>query len=223
MTRRPTGFPCRLAGVAALAAVAATALNADQARAHPHVFVTMTSELIYGEDGAVTGVRQAWTFDDMYTAFAVQGLEQKTAGAFTREELAPVAADNMTSLKELDYFTFLKLDGKKAEYADPVDYWSEYKDATLTLHFTLPLKAPAKARRLDLEVYDPSYYVDFSFANDKALALAGAPASCRFTLAKPGEAEATAKIQSLGEAAFAGADGANYGAMFASKVSVTCP
>ena len=39
----------------------------------------------------MTGVRQAWTFDDMYSAFATHGLEQKTKGLFTCEELAPLA------------------------------------------------------------------------------------------------------------------------------------
>jgi ABC-type uncharacterized transport system substrate-binding protein len=37
------------------------------ARAHPHVWVTMTSELLYAPDGSVTGVRHAWTFDDMFS------------------------------------------------------------------------------------------------------------------------------------------------------------
>jgi len=58
------------------------------ADAHPHVWVTMTEELLYAPDGSVTGVRHAWTFDDMFSAFATQGIEQKTKGTFTREELA---------------------------------------------------------------------------------------------------------------------------------------
>ena len=41
-------------------------LAADAATAHPHVWVTMRSELVYAPDGAVTGIRQAWTFDDLF-------------------------------------------------------------------------------------------------------------------------------------------------------------
>ena len=36
----------------------------------------------------------------------------------------------------------------------------------LTLHFMLPLKAPVKAQSLDLEVFDPSYFVDFSLRRE---------------------------------------------------------
>ena len=76
-----------------------------QAQAHPHVWVTMKSEVVYGADGTATGVRHAWTFDDMFSTFATQGLASKEKGKFTREELAPLAEVNVTSLKEFDYFT----------------------------------------------------------------------------------------------------------------------
>src|SRR6201997_5178464 len=86
------------------------------AQAHPHVWVTMTSELVYAPDGSVTGVRHAWAFDDMFSAFATQGLETKQKGVFTREDLAPLAQVNVDSLKDFDYFTYAKVDGKKTEF-----------------------------------------------------------------------------------------------------------
>lgn len=192
------------------------------ASAHPHVWVTMQSELIYAPDGSVSGIKQAWAFDDMYSTYATQGLEAKKAGAFTREELAPLANENVTALKEFDYFTFGKLDGHKVTFGDPVDYWAEYKDSILTLHFTLPVKQPVKAHAVELEIYDPTYFVDFGFAKADPLVLKNAPANCQLTLKKPTDAEADARIQSLGEAAFASSD-ANYGQMFANKVWVKCP
>src|SRR5215475_6221406 len=89
-------------------ALAALAGAATAASAHPHVWVTMKSELVFAPDGTVTGVRHAWTFDDMFSAFATQGIEAKKKGEFTREELAPLAEVNVTSLKEFDYFTYAK-------------------------------------------------------------------------------------------------------------------
>ncbi|MEZ5889541.1 MAG: DUF1007 family protein [Xanthobacteraceae bacterium] len=222
MARRLTASLCGFAATAALAASLSTT-TVTPASAHPHVWVTMTSEVIYGPDGSVTGIRHAWTFDDMYSAFATQGIESKTRGAFTREELAPIATENATSLKEFEFFTFTKLDGKKAEFGDATDYWAEYKDSMLTLHFTLPLKTPAKARGVDVEVYDPTYFVDFSFAKEKPLVLKNAPANCQLSVKKPSEAEVDAKIKSLGETFFAQADASNFGANFANKVSVKCP
>src|SRR3954468_21108240 len=114
------------------------------ANAHPHVWVTMKSEVVYDADGAVVGVQHAWTFDDMFSAFATQGIETQKKGVFTRKELAPLAEVNVTSLKEFDFFTNAKVDGKKAVFTDPVEYYLEYQDNVLTLHFMLPLKRPVK-------------------------------------------------------------------------------
>src|SRR4249920_456093 len=50
-------------------------LIAAPAHAHPHVWVTMHSELVYAPDGSITGIRHAWSFDDMFSTFAIQELE----------------------------------------------------------------------------------------------------------------------------------------------------
>lgn len=204
--------------VLALAALAATA---GAALAHPHVWVVMKSELVYAPDGSVTGIRQAWTFDDMYSTFALQGLDSKEKGKFSREELAPLAEVNVTSLKDFDYFTYAKADDKRALFVDPTDYWLDYGNEVLTLHFTLPFKAPVKAKALNVEIYDPSYFVDFAFAEKQAFTLTGAPATCKVSLHKPTDASLGSNAKSLSESAWNANEG--YGAVYASKVSILCP
>jgi hypothetical protein len=56
---------------------------------------------VYAPDGSITGIGHAWAFDDMFSTYATQGLESKEKGKFTRDELAPLAKDNVESLKEL--------------------------------------------------------------------------------------------------------------------------
>jgi ABC-type uncharacterized transport system substrate-binding protein len=215
----PGTHPMRKSHFGLAVALAGTLLAAP-AWAHPHVWVTMKSEIVYAPDGSVTGVRHAWTFDDMFSAFATQGLEQKVKGQFTREELAPLAEVNVTSLKEFDFFTYAKANGKKTPFNDPVDYWLDYTNSVLTLHFTLPFKTPVKARTLALDVYDPTYFVDFSFDQKDPVTLSGAPAQCKLNVVRP--ADATAQAQRLGEDFFTQME-TNWGAQFANKVSVTCP
>src|SRR5207245_2555144 len=128
------------------------------AKAHPHVWITAISELLYAPDGSITGVRHAWTFDDMFSTYALQGIETKQKGVYSREELSSLAQTNVESLHEFAFFTFAKADGKKEKFLEPVDYYLEYKDTALTLHFTLPLKAPVKPKQLVLEVFDPEFF-----------------------------------------------------------------
>ena len=196
-------------------------LAANPAQAHPHVWITATSELIYAPDGSVTGVRHAWTFDDMFTTYALQGIETKTKGVYSREELTPLAQTNVESLKEFAYFTFAKADGKKEKFEGPVDYYLEYKDSALTLHFTLPLKAPVKPKQLVVEVFDPSFFIDFTLADKNPIKLVGAPAACQMKFERPNDGSAGA--QKIGEQNFLSGANANYGAMFANKITVDCP
>ena len=200
---------------------AGIAFGAHPAQAHPHVWITSTSELIYAPDGSVTGVRHAWTFDDMFATYALQGIETKTKGVYSREELAPLAQTNVESLKEFAYFTFAKADGKKEKFEEPVDYFLEYKDAALTLHFTLMLKTPVKPRQLALEVFDPTFFIDFSLADKNPIKLVGAPAACQMKFERPNDGSAGA--QKIGEQNFMNGDNSNYGAMFANKITVDCP
>jgi ABC-type uncharacterized transport system substrate-binding protein len=193
------------------------------AQAHPHVWVTMHSELVYAADGRITGIRHAWSFDDMFSTFALQGMESKEKGKFTREELAPLAKVNVESLKEYDYFTYATADGTKTQLAEPApEYWLDYADQVLTLNFTLPFKTPVKAKELNIEIYDPSIFVDFSWAKDDPVRLVGAP-KCKGEVVKPREMT-FAEGKKLSEIP---AEQKNttmaWGAQFANKILVHCP
>jgi ABC-type uncharacterized transport system substrate-binding protein len=204
-----------------LGLIVAWSAGVSSAQAHPHVWITAKSELIYAPDGSITGVRHAWTFDDMFSTYALQGIETKTKGVYSREELAPLAQTNVESLKEFAYFSFAKADGKKEKFQEPVDYFLEYGDEALTLHFTLPLKTPVKPKQLLLDVFDPAFFIDFKFADSDPVKLVGAPAACQLKFQRPNDGSANA--QRLGENNFANGDNSNYGAMFANKITVDCP
>lgn len=205
------------------AAAAFIVAGAMPAFAHPHVFVTMKSEIVYGADGTVTAVRHAWAFDDMFSTFATQGLESKEKGKFTREELAPLAKVNVESLKDFDYFTYVTADGQKTALTDPApDYFLDFKDSVLTLNFVLPLKKPVKAKELKVEIFDPTMFVDFAFAKDKPVQLVNA-LQCKLDVQLPREMtfEEGKKLSQIP------ADQPNttmaWGAQFASRILVHCP
>jgi ABC-type uncharacterized transport system substrate-binding protein len=210
--------------VGMICAVACLVAATGQAAAHPHVWVTMKSELLYAPDGSVTGVRHAWTFDDMFSAFATTGIE-KTNGTFTRQALQPLAQVNIESLKDYAYFTYAKVNGKreKGAFRAPVDYWLDYdpKATVLTLHFTLPFKNPVKAKSLVIEIYDPEFFIDFGFAKKKAVTLVGAPANCRLSMAKPPDAFFPKSFQ-LNQAFMTSEANIGMGADYANKIAVNC-
>jgi ABC-type uncharacterized transport system substrate-binding protein len=211
----------RLARLVLLAG--ALLICAAPALAHPHVWVTMHSDLIYGPDGSITGIRHHWAFDDMYSAFALQGLESKEKGKYTREELQPLAKVNVESLKEFDYFTFATVDGQKVPLGEPLsDYSLDYADSVLTLNFTLPFKMPLKAKSLTIDIYDPTIFVDFAFDKEHPVKWENPPKGCKLQIALPREMT-YAEGKALSDIP---ADQPNltmkWGAQFANKILVTC-
>jgi len=162
------------------------------ARAHPHVWITVDATLLY-ENGAFVGIAHKWTFDDLYTAMAVEGLDTNKDGKYDRSELAELAKVNMDGLKEFDFFTHPVLAGEPLKLGEPRDYWLEHKDGALSLYFTVPFATPvlAEAKGLSFSVYDPSFFIDFSLAKTNAVHLgAGAPKSCALHVGEPQESSA---------------------------------
>ncbi len=201
-----------------------TAGIAPEAEAHPHVWATVRSEILFDGEGQITGVRHAWTFDEFYTAMAVQGLDKDGDGTFSAEELKPLVQVNIELLKEFDYFTFVHFDDdEKLPLKPPENYSLDYVGkGLLTLNFTLPLATPLKiaGKTLKLDVYDPSFFVAFGFAKDAPVKLSG-PSACSAEIEKPDASDADA--EALGEAFFSQlGPGSNYGSQYSQTVLIKC-
>jgi ABC-type uncharacterized transport system substrate-binding protein len=193
------------------------------AQAHPHVWVAVRSEVVF-QDGMILGVRHAWEFDEMYSAFAVQGLGNDGKPP-TREELAPLAKTNVESLAEFDYFTYAKQNNAKAPFGPPQDVSLEANDKKIvTLRFFLPLEKPASAKKpFSFQVYDPTYFVSFALEKKDPVKLAKAPAGCSVSLVEPAPLVA-ADNQKLSEAFFQNmSPGADFGVKVATRALVACP
>jgi len=195
-----------------------------QAAAHPHVWITMTAELQFSADGKMTGVTNAWSFDEGYSAFAVQGVPTKPDGTIGREALAVLAKSNTEALDEFGYFTVVRMDGRKVSLAPPKEYWLDYDGHVMRYHMTIPLKEPAKPGKVTfIEIYDPTYFVSFSFPESpNPVTMLTSPKECALTIARPKQdAQPT---QKLNETFFNSLSvGSDVGAQFSSRIIIACP
>ena len=194
------------------------------AGAHPHVWVTVKSQIAFAPDGKVSAVIHDWVFDEMYSSFATQGLAPP-GQLVNKEQFAALAKENAGSLAEIGYFTTLKIDGKAMDFGSVTDYWMrERPDHLVEFHVTLPLKAPkAVTKFLTLRVADPEFFIDFEFDDKEPVKLVSAPSGCTATVAKPKPLETNDK-QKLTESFFTNlAPGTNFGFKMASAAIVACP
>jgi len=207
----------------ALAGLAAS-LAPEMAGAHPHVFVTTRETVVFDAEGRVTAVKNAWTFDEYYTAFLEQGLDKGPDGRYSRETLADLAKTNTEGLADADYFTFIKANGRNVKFVAPKEYWLEDTGKALVLHFTLPLAEPVKpSKAFVMRVYDPTYFVAFDPdpAAD-AVKLEGQKPGCSLLVRKPPQNDALKQVLAaipIGEQPIL----EDAGAAFADSILVACP
>ncbi len=205
-------------------AILGLALAAAPALAHPHVWVTAKAQILFGPDGKIAAIRQAWTFDKMYSAYATQGLGRDGKRP-TTTQMAPLAESNIKSLAQAKYFTVAKTGPTFYEFGRPTDYsMDENAKKQVTLYFTLPLKTPVSAKKpFVYMVYDPTYFVDFEMAKGDPVTMKNAPSGCSISTLKPDPLNAIDAAK-LSEAFYANlSPGANFGLKMATRAIVACP
>jgi ABC-type uncharacterized transport system substrate-binding protein len=115
------------ASIASAALFGPILLGTAPARAHPHVWVTTETTVLY-ENGTIVGLRHKWSFDDFYTSMALQGLDKNNDGVYDRDELAELAKVNVDGLKDFDYFTVVSLAGDNLKFQVPKDVYLEHAE-----------------------------------------------------------------------------------------------
>ncbi|WID94238.1 DUF1007 family protein [Bosea vestrisii] len=206
-----------------LTVVAAWLGLALPALAHPHVFVTSRTEILYGSDGAVKALRHRWSFDEAYSAYMVQGLDKNGDGKLTSDELAELAKVNMESLPDVGFFTIAKANGKPQEFGTPSEASLSYENKTLTLTYTLPLKVPATANRsFGIEIGDPTYFVAFEIGEEAdAVAARDAPKGCIVRIMRPPKLDSATQQRLAQEDITATPDMSAY--QVTTRALVACP
>jgi ABC-type uncharacterized transport system substrate-binding protein len=207
-----------------LITAAAYLASLSLAAAHPHVWVTVETEVAFGPNKDIVALKHKWTFDEFYTEYAINGLDTNGDGVYSAEELKPLAQTNVEALKEFEYFTFPFVGKTKVVLKEPVNYHLEHKDKLLTLYFTLPLETPVPAEKVkdfSFSIYDPGMYVALTFDKKTPVKIASAqPLHCSPHVGDRAKSkETTLAQQSIGENVD---PSSNFGSQFAERVTLDC-
>jgi ABC-type uncharacterized transport system substrate-binding protein len=159
--------------------------------AHPHVWIDGHLTLLFNGQGHVTALRHTWKFDELFTAFSLQGITREKNGVIPGAELKTLTEQWMQNLADpaSHFFTVVSYGGKAIALQKPVQAQSNLDAPTnqLTLSFDLPFSEPLVLTKLSLEVdvNDPGYFVAFDYKGSQVLTLSEAPSTCRYSHMPP--------------------------------------
>lgn len=171
------------------------------AAAHPHIFIDAKVIVEFDGNGAVVGLRHAWTFDSAFSAWMVQGLDTNGDRETSPEEMQGLADENMVGLADYGFYTYAGEGDALMAFTPRGDQRMVYQDGRVTLSYSADAVTPMPVNgRFELAVYDPEYYVAISFANVSDVTLDNAPASCSAVLEppKPMDPEVEQRLYALG-------------------------
>ncbi|HEY0032350.1 MAG TPA: DUF1007 family protein [Devosia sp.] len=169
--------------------------------AHPHMFIDAKVTIVFDDEGNVSGLRNAWTFDQAFSSWVIQGLDTNNDRQTSVEELQPLADDNMNGLAEFGFYTFAGAQDALMTFEPAGDQKMVYQNERTTLSFSLRATEPRPVgAAFELGVYDPEYYVAIGIANESDIVLENAPPACGVMLKPPIEMsdEVQTRLYALG-------------------------
>ncbi|WP_421696143.1 DUF1007 family protein [Aestuariivirga sp.] len=206
----------------------ALAAGAIPAAAHPHVWIDMRSDIVFNDQGLVSAVNLMWTFDDAYAEMAMEGLDVNKDGVYDPSELEPLTKENLDSLKDYDYFTYVRFDGRRQPVGLVTEAGQIYSNNKLQLHLQVPLKTPLDPTKGEfvLKVYDPDFFIAFDYVKDEPVSVIGTmPKSCKLVV-KPvptdAELEQTRTMLASKGKEWKPENDEDFGGLFAQPVTIQC-
>ena len=162
-----------------------------QVLAHPHMWVDGQMRFGFNAQGQVTGLTQTWTFDELFSSYAKQGLPEGSDKQPPQSALDKIGKAWIDALADpmSHYFTTIRYGTQEVPTgpAQRVKVSWNNKTGQMALTFELPFLVPLTitGKSLIASVADPTFYVAYSYDDPNAVKLAGAPERCHAIYQRP--------------------------------------
>jgi ABC-type uncharacterized transport system substrate-binding protein len=192
------------------------------AAAHPHSFISMKTELV-ADDAQISGLKMRWTMDEITSADLLYDAGDAKPGDEIWKKLA---AEVMANVLGQHYFTEFWHNGQKVKFLNrPTIYGMARDGHQAVLTFILPLAQPQPltGQKYTFATFDPSYYVDMSYAEDRDVTLPAAlQKRCSIAVHTPKPSDETLNFAIALDKDDAPPEDMELGKQFAQQVTVQC-
>ena len=165
--------------------------------AHPHVFIDTTLEVIFDDQGAASGLRISWTYDEYYSLVIAEerGIDPDYDGTASAAEAKPLAGFDMAWDTDYPGDTYAVMGAVDLPLSGPRDWTASYADGKITTSHFRTFDTPVKvtAVPLQIQVYDPTLYTGYYIVGKPALS--GKAEACTISVFLPDRAAADEILQ----------------------------
>ena len=155
-----------------------------QGMAHPHVWVSAMVSFVF-EEGKLVGLRQAWAFDDFFSATLIADFDKDKNGTFDAAEQRELATKAFAALRSSDYFSRVRQGVQSFPLQDAENFSATQSKGLVFYGFTLRLAQPLdpSASPVTAGIYDESFFVDFEFDANDPVRFEGLPSgACSYAI-----------------------------------------
>lgn len=195
------------------------------ASVHPHVFAEARLDVVLTPDHrSIQALRHVWRFDDLFSSTVLMEFDKNADLKLDAAELKEVSDTIFTSLAEYDYFQLVTVDGKDVKMNPPAALMADYDDNQLIVLFeSTPQAAIPLSGKIDMGIYDPTFYTAIDFTEDDHMAVENLPSSCQRKVVRPDPDTAIAENQqTLTDAFFNDPTGTDMSKIFATRLELDC-
>jgi len=201
------------------------ALAPSIAAAHPHVFAEARLEVISGDDGNISELRNVWRFDEVFSSSVLMDFDKNKNLKLDPDEAVTVGQTVKESLADYGYYMNISANGKDIKVAQPDAINVLFQNGQLLMFFIVKPAEPVPLKgRILLGVWDPTFYTSIDFAKDEDMATEGkAVAACKRQVIRPDPDEVLKENQDkLTAAFFDDPAGTNMSKLFAIQLELNC-
>jgi len=154
-------------------------LSGTPAQAHPHVWVNYLASVIF-KGGMITGLQEQWSFDEDFSAVALQDLPTGDATtALKPSDVAILRKSEFSNLKNYAYFHHVFVGDQDLGVGDVSDFSAVLDGRKLVYTFLISLKKPIDPHSAPVEIgiWDDTFFVDVEPISENGITIAGDGAS----------------------------------------------
>ncbi|MCU5773950.1 DUF1007 family protein [Erwiniaceae bacterium BAC15a-03b] len=193
------------------------------AAAHPHSFISLQTTLVSQQPGMLNGLHMVWKMDEITSSDLLYDAGDAKPDSVVWKKLA---AEVMANVLGQHYFSEFWHNGQRVKFDNlPTEYHLARQGHQAVLTFVLPLAEPQPltGQTYTFMTFDPTYFVDMFYDDEKSLQLPKTLQNqCKINLKTP-KPDASMQAYALSlDKADAPAEEMDLGRQFAQTVTLVC-